>query len=224
MLGDLLAWFMGKGPNRRKYPRKRKPFRAAVSFDGGATHKPAIGLDVSGGGICVLTQEPASADEFEVRASLDERTVRVRAKTVWHDTVVHQGKSVWRYGMSFTGVSADDWDAIVRYCNDKPVVEENKAQDELAAVRMTPDDASRLLPTQLQQRLLRMLVERRRLAPMQENVTPLVQYFYAGTVPHDGRQMHRLTIQSKVVGPEGSQLFDTRFMFDDKGESVQILN
>lgn len=224
MLGDLLAWFMGKGPNRRKYPRKRKPFRAAVSLDGGVTYKPAIGLDISGGGICVLTQEPVAPAEFEIRASLDTRVVRVRAKTVWHDTVVHQGKSVWRYGMSFTGVSADDWDAVVRYCSDKPVAEENKAQEELAAVRMTPDDASRLLPTALQQRLLRMLVERRRLAPIQENVTPLVQYFYAGAVQHEGRSMHRLTIQSKVVGPEGSELFDTRFMFDDKGESVQILN
>ena len=224
MLGDLLAWFMGTRPNRRKYPRKRKPFRAAVSFDGGVTHKPAIGLDISGGGICVLTQEPIGVPEFEIRASLGSRVVRVRAKTVWHDTVAHQGKSVWRYGMSFSGVSADDWDAIVRYCGDKPVVEENKAQEDLAAVRMTPDDASRLLPTQLQQRLLRMLVDRRRLAPMQDNVTPLVQYFYAGAFQQDGRRMHRLTIQSKVVGPEGSELFDTRFMFDDKGESVQILN
>lgn len=224
MLGDLLAWFIGKGPNRRKYPRKRKPFRATVSLDGGATHKPAIGLDISAGGMCLLTQEPVAAPEYEVRASLDTRVVRVRVKTVWHDTVVHQGKSVWRYGMSFVGVASDDWDAIVRYCSDKPVAEENKAQEELAAVRMTPDDASRLLPTALQQRLLRMLVERRRLAPMQDNVTPLVQYFYAGAVHHDGRLMHRLTIQSKVVGPEGSELFDTRFMFDDKGESVQILN
>lgn len=128
MLPELLAWFTGKEPNRRKFPRKRKPYRATFSVDGGTTQKPAIGLDISGGGLCVLTQEPVGRDEFEVRATLDARTVRVRAKSVWQDTVAHQGKSVWRYGMRFTGISADDWDAIIRYTTDKSVAETNKAR------------------------------------------------------------------------------------------------
>ena len=128
---ELLAWFTGKEPNRRKYPRKRKPYRATFSVDAGVTQKPAIGLDISGGGLCVLTQEPVGKDEFEVRATIESRVVRLRAKSVWQDTVTHQGKSVWRYGMRFTGISADDWDAIVRYTTDKSVEESNKAQEEL---------------------------------------------------------------------------------------------
>ena len=224
MIGELLAWFMGKEPNRRKYPRKRKPYRATFSVDAGVTQKPAIGLDISGGGLCVLTQEPVGKDEFEIRANIETRMVRVRAKSVWQDTVSHQGKSVWRYGMRFTGISADDWDAIVRYTTDQAVAESNKAQEELATVRMTPDDANRLLPARLQFRLLQMLVERRRLAPLKENVTPLVQYFYSGVVRHEGKPMHRLTIQSKVVGPEGDEMFETRFAFDDAGKEVLILS
>ncbi len=224
MLPELLAWFTGKEPNRRKFPRKRKPYRATFSVDGGTTQKPAIGLDISGGGLCVLTQEPVGRDEFEVRATLDARTVRVRAKSVWQDTVAHQGKSVWRYGMRFTGISADDWDAIIRYTTDKSVAETNKAQEELTTVRMTPDDADRLLPSRLQQRLLHMLVERRRLAPLKGTQTPLVQYFYSGVVRHEGRLMHRLTIQSKVVGTEGDEMFETRFVFDDSGETILILS
>lgn len=224
MMGDLLAWFTGKDANRRKYPRKRKPYRATVSVDGGLTQKPAIGLDISGGGLCVLAQEPVGKTEFEVRATIETKVVRIRAKSVWQDTVTHQGKSVWRYGMKFTGISADDWDSIIRYTTDRPVEEDNKAQNELVTVRMTPDDASRLLPQHLQVMLLKMLVERRRLAPLQPSVTPLVQYFYSGVVRHEGRLMHRLTIQSKVVGAEGSELFETRFIFDDRGDSIQILN
>ena len=224
MLPELLAWFTGKEPNRRKYPRKRKPYRATFSVDAGATQKPAIGLDISGGGLCVLTQEPVGKDEFEVRATIETRVVRVRAKSVWQDTVTHQGKSVWRYGMRFTGISADDWDAIVRYTTDRPVEEGNKAQEELTTVRMTPDDANRLLPTKLQYRLLQMLVERRRLAALKENQTPLVQYFYSGVVRHEGKLMHRLTIQSKVVTPEGDEMFETRFVFDDKGDNIIVLN
>jgi hypothetical protein len=36
--------------------------------------------------------------------------------------------------------------------------------------------------------------------------------------------MHRLTIQSKVVGIEGDEMFETRFIFDDAGSNVMILN
>ena len=126
--------------------------------------------------------------------------------------------------MRFVGIAADDWDAIMRYTTDRPVTETNKAQQELSAVRMTPDDTARLLPRDLQTRLLQMLVERRRLAPLAERVTPLVQYFYSGIVRHDDRLMHRLVIQSKVVGRESDELFETRFVFDESGKNVQILN
>jgi PilZ domain len=222
MLPELLAWFTGKEQNRRKFPRKRKPYRAAYSLDGKST-RAAIGLDISGGGLCILTQEPVRREEFEVRVELDTRSVRVRAKIVWHDNVQHQGRKVWRYGMRFVGIPADDWDAIMRYTTDRPVAETNKAQEELSAVRMTPDDAARLLPRELQTRLLHMLVERGRLAPLTERV-PLVQYFYSGIVRHDDRLVHRLVIQSKVVGSERDELFETRFVFDESGKNVQILN
>jgi PilZ domain len=223
MLPELLAWFTGKEQNRRKFPRKKKPYRAAYSVEG-KPQRAAIGLDIGGGGLCVLTQELVERDEFEIRAQLDERPIRMRAKTVWKDNVQHQGRLVWRYGMRFTGISADDWDAIIRYTTDRPVAEENKAQDELMSVRMTPDDTARLLPKALQTRLLRMLVERRRLAPLDERVTPLVQYFYSGIVRHNDKLMHRLVIQSKVVGAESGEMFETRFVFDESGQNVQILN
>src|ERR1700736_1976751 len=223
MLPELLAWFTGKEQNRRKFPRKRKPYRAAYTLDGKST-RAAIGLDISGGGLCILTQEPVRRDEFDVRVELDDRSVRMRVKVVWHDNVQHQGRKVWRYGMRFIGISADDWDAIIRYTTDRPVAESNKAQEELASVRMTPDDTARLLPKELQTRLLQMLVDRRRLAPLDNRVTPLVQYFYSGIVRHNDRLVHRLVIQSKVVGPERDELFETRFVFDESGKNVQILN
>ena len=69
-----------------------------------------------------------------------------------------------------------------------------------------------------------MLVERRRLAPLDERGSPLVQYFYSGIVRHENRLMHRLTIQSKVVGSEGGEMFETRFVFDESGETVLVLN
>ncbi|MBV8073925.1 MAG: hypothetical protein JO140_00750, partial [Candidatus Eremiobacteraeota bacterium] len=86
------------------------------------------------------------------------------------------------------------------------------------------DDTARLLPLELQNRLLQMLVDRHRLAELDERVTPLVQYFYSGLVRHEGKPMHRLTIQSKVVGNDGDEMYETRFVFDENGENVLILN
>jgi hypothetical protein len=223
MLPELLAWFTGKDVNKRKYPRKRRPYRAAYSTDG-KTQKSAIGLDLSGGGCCILTQESVGQKEFELRAQIEERMVRLRAKTVWQDNVTHQGRRVWRYGMQFTGIPADDWDAIIRYTSDKPVVDANKAAEDLAKVRLTADDTARLLPLALQNRLLQMLVQRRRLAPLDERATPLVQYFYSGVVKHEGKPMHRLTIQSKVVDADNKpEVFETQFVFDDSGQNIGIL-
>jgi hypothetical protein len=36
--------------------------------------------------------------------------------------------------------------------------------------------------------------------------------------------MHRLVIQSKIVGVERDELFETRFVFDESGRNIQILN
>lgn len=148
----------------------------------------------------------------------------MRVKVVWGDTVEHQGRSVWRYGVRFTGIAADDWDAVMRYVTDQPAAEASMAQEELTSVRLTPDDTARLLPRELQARLLQILVERGRLAPLSDRIPPLVQYFYSGIVRHDDRLMHRLVIQSKHVGSEHGELFETRFVFDESGKNVHILN
>ena len=222
--GDLLGWLNRKDTNRRRYPRKTKAYWASVSADGGATKKPAIGIDISGGGVCLLTQEPVTRDEFEVYATLDSYSVRARTKSVWQDMGTLGGKTVWRYGAVFTGIAADHWDAIIRYAADLDVSDVNKAQRDLEAVRMSPDDANRLIPAELQGKLLSMLVDRRRLAPLQENITPLVQYFYYGIVQRKNGPRHELTIQSRVVGPEENETYETTFLFDETGTQVQILD
>jgi hypothetical protein len=223
MLPELLAWFTGKEVNRRKFPRKRKPYRATYSLDG-KSQRPAIGLDISGGGCCILTQEKVAKREFEMRVTLEQRAVRARVVQMWEDNVTHQGKTVWRYGLRYTGIQADDWDAVIRYTTGRPVQESNKAQEELVSVRMTTDETARLLPLALQNKLLQLLVDRRRLGPLDPKVHPLVQYFYSGLVRHEGKPMHRLTIQSKIVGNDGDEMYETRFVFDENGENVTILN
>lgn len=224
MITELLGWFAGKDANKRKYPRKKKPFRASYVLDG-QNQRPAIGLDISAGGVGFLAQEQIPVKEFEMLIQVEDRVMRVRAKSMREEPATYQGKRVFRYGMMFVGIGADDWDAIVRYTTDKAVAEPNKAAEELAKVRMSPDDTARLLPLALQNKLLSMLVQRRRLAPLDAKSTPLVQYFYSGIVRYEGRPMHRLTIQSRIIQPDGTPAtFETEFVFDDSGTKIAILD
>ena len=223
-LPELLAWFTGKEVNRRKFPRKKKGYRATYSVDGGKVQRPCIGLDISGGGMCFLTQEDVPEAQFEVRATLDQRAVRMRVQTVWHDKVTHSGKAVTRYGVRYSGIPADDWDAVIRYTTGESVADVNKAQEDLVAVKMTDDDAARLIPLALQRKLLDMLVQRNRLAPLDDKSTPLVQYFYSGLGKYQNKPVHRLTIQSKVVRDDGTDMYETRFLFDESGENVMMMN
>jgi hypothetical protein len=70
-----------------------------------------------------------------------------------------------------------------------------------------------------------MLVQRGKLAPLDERVNPLVQYFYSGVVRYEGKPMHRLIIQSKVVDDENkAEIFETQFVFDDAGANIGVLD
>jgi len=224
MITGLLGWFAGKETNKRKYPRKKGAYRASTLLADGI-ERSAIGVDVSAGGLSFLSKRPIKEPEFDMLVKLEDTVLRVRAKVVREQPTTHAGARVWRYGMQFTGIAADDWDAIVRYTTDRPVAEpQNRVPLELARIRMTPDDTARLLPLALQNKLLAMLVRLRRLGPLDERVNPLVQYFYSGVVRHERTLMHHLTIQSKVVDPDlQAQLFETEFLFDDAGQNIEII-
>lgn len=220
MLNDLLTFFTGSPQNRRKYNRRQGPFQAWVAA--GAAWQPAVCIDISGSGmgIAVAAALPAEAN---FRVLIENRPILIRAKCVWKQPGMQQGKAAWRYGLAFTGISADDWDAIVRFCNNEAVAVENKAQQELELVRMQPDDVARLIPKKLQDYMLAQLVLRGRLAPLDEK-TPLVQYSYGGVTKRNNVAMHRLTIHSRLRDDMTGEVrtYATRFAFDDQATNVTI--
>lgn len=217
MFNDLITFFTGAPQNRRKYPRRTGPLPAWAAV---GDKWNAIGcVDISGSGMGIVSQATLP-EELNVRVMIEKRPVLVRAKRIWQQPGIVQGKPAWRYGMSFTGISADDWDALVRFCNNDAVEVENKLQEELVLVRMKADDVARLIPKKLQDTLLEMLVNRRRLAPL-DGKTPLVQYSYGGVVKRQGHAYHRLSIHSRVRESTGEvKAYDTRFLFDDQGSNI----
>jgi PilZ domain len=220
MLNDLITLFTGSSGNRRKYPRRAGPFPAWVAI--GSQWTNCACLDISGSGMGVVSPS-ALPEEANFRVQLDGRNVVIRAKRVWQQPGTAQGKPAWRYGLTFTGISADDWDAVVRFCNNDAVIVENKAQKELEVVRLKADDVARLIPKRLQDAMLAQLVQRGRLAPLDDK-TPLVQYAYGGVVKRGSRMLHRLTIHSRTPDDVTGEVktYETRFLFDDDGSTVQV--
>lgn len=217
MFNDLMTFFRGAPQNRRKYPRRAGPLQAWVAA--GQQWAPIGCLDISGSGMGIVSQATLP-EEINVRVMIEKRPVLVRAKRVWQQPGMVQGKPAWRYGLTFTGIGADDWDAVIRFCNNDVVEVENKAQEELELVRLKADDVARLIPKKLQDQLLKLLVDRRRLAPL-DGKTPLVQYSYGGVVKKNGKAMHRLSIHSRVRESTGEvKAYDTRFFFDDQGSNI----
>lgn len=220
MINDLIGFFTGAPQNRRKYPRRPGPFKAWAAL--GSNWLTIVCMDVSGSGLGIVSPSSLGA-EGNFRIQLDAKAILIRAKRVWETPGTLQGKPAWRYGFTFTGISADDWDAVVRFCNNDAIVVDNKAQKDLELVRLKADDVARLIPKKLQDTLLALLVERRRLAPLDEK-NPLVQYMYGGVVKRGASAFHRLVIHSRVRDAASGEIvsFDTRFLFDDQGNNVQI--
>ncbi len=219
---ELLTWFAGKPENRRRYPRRAGGFRVWIASDSG--WNSAGGVDISASGMGLIAPSKFAKDEVNLRIVIENKAIVVRAKQVWCIPGTLQGKPVFRYGVQYTGIGADDWDALVRFCNSESVNVENKAQKELEMVRMQADDVARLIPTRLQERLLNMLVQSRRLSPLEKDKIPLVQYAYGGVTKRGSKQLHRLQIHSRVVEEVTGETvsFDTRFLFDESGTDVEM--
>jgi len=223
VLSDLMGWFSGRSSNRREHDRSKRGYKAAFTLDG-TTWEPAIGVDLSEEGMSVLTQREIGEKPVTFRATLDTRIVTMRCATVWHNKINYNGKPTDCYGLKFVGIAADDWDLVVKFIGGDTVEAENKAQEELATVRMKQDDVARMLPAAFQKRLFEELVKRHRLAPLEEGQEPLVAFEYGGVAPWRGKNMHRLTIHSKFNEGKKEDRFSTRFMFDDSGKEVIVLN
>ncbi len=217
--------FGNKNKDKRRHTRREKAFSADWTPAPEKPPIPVIGLDVSASGAGILSRDPIDPEEYILRLKLDERVIPTRVKRARTLPGTLQGAKAFRYGVEFVSISADDWDAVVRWSKGGSAAEAgNKVKSDLEMVRMSADDADRLMPVALQTRLLNGLSRRGRLAPLVPNQQPLVQYFYGGTVKRNGMLMHRLAIVSRVpdVNQGAPAEFRTLFYFDENGGHVEM--
>ena len=201
----------------RAHPRVKKPFKVSYSLDKGETMMQALAVDISVGGIGLLTSTEIKLNEFLVQLTLDgEKTVTALVSKAAAVPGKLRGESAWRVGGKFIGITSDHWDTLARFVSDQPLQGSDQLKLDLSALSSRPDDAARLLPKSALERLLGELVKMNRLAPLSPSTEPLVKLRYLGKTRRQGIEMHALRVESRLVKPHHVNNYVTQLYFDDQ--------
>jgi hypothetical protein len=215
LLNELFKRFSSKPVERRAGARIRKKY--PIAWVRGAELVPAAGIEIGETSVLFAVKTAPPGPKVDVVIELDkQRRVRVRVVIVRSEPVPREGVTWTLIAATYEGIAADDWDAIVRFCRDQPEPE-NKAAGELATLASTNDDAYRLLPLKIQQRVVEILSRAGRLAPWDEHRSPLLRMTYAG-VSRSG--VHRLTVHSRLSQDAEVMFFDSIVTVDEAGNVV----
>ncbi len=212
MFNELTKLFSGQKKERRHSPRKKVRFNIAW-IKGPNELMPGVGMEISLNGCLWATKTPPGTPDYDCIMDIERRKIRLRLKTVRSGTILRENQQWTLLGCSFSGIAADDYDALVRFCKDMNEPE-NKAARELASLDRT-DDAYRMLPMRVQQRVLDALIRLGRLDMPQPNQQPLLRMSSLGT--DKGKQ--RLAVHSRIAGGHGeeAQTFDSVLIIDESG-------
>jgi len=211
LFNELTKLFNAKPKERRQFPRKKVRFNLQW-IKGPAEYIPGKVTEMSQNGLLFATKIAPTEKQFDVILDIGTRKIRLRLNVARSGIVPVAGEMWSVFGCSFTGVAADDYDALVRVLTGKAELT-NKAAAELAGMDKT-DDAYRLLPMKVQQRVLDALVRMGRLDMPQPNQQPLLRMSSLGT--QGGK--HRVAVHSRIPGGvDGPQSFDSVLVIDESG-------
>lgn len=126
-----------------------------------------------------------------------------------------------RFATKFAGIAADDWDAIVRFVHDEPEPDE-KGADEIRSAMQKEDNAFRLLPLAVQRQIVEILVGSNKLARPGEDQAPLVKMQYGGRTRHNGVEVHRCSVHSRIDVDGEIRQFDTTFLIESDTGKVTV--
>ena len=184
------------GSRRGKFPGQ--------AMDGGRS-VPVLGTSVAREGIAFVSPLAVAQRELELTFTLRERTIPTRVRVEESDAVPTPKRIVYRYFCSFVAIAADDWDAIVRYVDNRP-------EPNAPAAAKKPDDEFRALPIAVQNAIVETLVKAGRLEPPSPGTLPLIRMVsIAARASSRERSAQDVLIHSKVERADGMRSFDTRF-------------
>ena len=221
IFSDVIEWFLGRAGDRRQYQRRAGAFHVWWLPDASKPGdlRQGIGMEVSANGLVFIIREKIESKELNLIVRLREQRIPIRCKTIRTDTVQHKNDTWNRYSCEFSGIAADHWDAVVRYVTDTPEPVDRRTPENPAAAQT--DDAYRLLPVAIQNKIVAALVASKKLDEPKPGQTPLIKIFYGGLVNSGGKKAHRFNVHSRIKAKDEMIAYDTRFLVSEEGDVKQ---
>ena len=213
-LGGALAWFKEKFSRPKPPPpRKSGAFHAWWQVEPGK-YKPGLGMEIAVDSLVFAIEDKIEDEEFTVVARVREKNLPIHVRTTASDEVPIKGAKWHRYACTYVGIAADHWDLIYRYVNDIPETENKREGEEFG-----PDDAYRMLPLVVQERIVWLLVGQKKLEQPKPGHSPLLKMYYSGERKlSGGGSRHFFTVHSRIRLDDEMMAYDTRICVDEKGE------
>jgi hypothetical protein len=166
---------------------------------------PVLGTAVARAGVAFVSPRALAETELQFTFTLRDRTIPSRIHIEQSEAMQAPERVVHRYFCTFTAIAADDWDAVVRYV-------ENKPEPQKIVIPKKSDDEFRSLPQAVQTAIVGELVRIKRLQPPAPGTVPLIR-MVAGTVRDlgNGRTAQDVLIHSRMKIADQMHAFDTRF-------------
>src|SRR5271168_1569604 len=117
VFSDVAARFLDRAGDRRHYRRRPGTFQLWWERPSEPAKLQGIGTEISASGIVFVSEDEVEPPEFDLTFSLENRHVRARVRQVRDDRISLNGRPCYRCACEFSGIPADDWDAIERYVN-----------------------------------------------------------------------------------------------------------
>jgi hypothetical protein len=208
--------------NRRTYPRRRTTFPATYIGEAN-TQKPAFGLDISGGGLCLLTQEqlpPSLMKHLSLLAVVGEKKVRFECSGAWGVPIMVRGQKHFRYGMKMKQIADHDWNHVMDHSLDG----EGGPGLTMGSI-LTAHQRDTILPIDKQHHLAEALSVKQRLAIGKDGRLPLVEYTFTGYAMQRGVPYYKLAVRSKVATSDHHvKEFKTNVLVAIEGDGVKVLD
>jgi len=213
LFNELTKLFGGKQKERRHSPRKKARFNISWVKNGNELI-PGVGMEMSLNGLLMATKTAPGVPDFDIIMEIGGHKIRTRLHTARSGSIIRENQQWTVIGATYSGIAADDYDAVVRFCKDQPMEVHNRAAAELAAMDKS-DDAYRMLPMAVQRHVLDALIRLGRLDMPQPNQQPLLRMSSLGSA--GGK--HRLAVHSRIAASAGMdpQAFDSVIIIDETG-------
>lgn len=182
---------------------------------------PAVGLDIGGGGLCLLTQQPIPGEvsELSVVVLIDEKPVPVTGMVKWNDTIKYKDKDHFRYGLKLLKIADGDWDSMMNSMS----VQMGLSTPVNGSI-LTAKQRDQLIPARVQEQISDALIKRERLDLPHADCLPLTEYKFEGYTMRKSVPMFKLTVRSKKRNITGRDLneFRTTILVLIEGNGVVV--